>query len=389
MIPRTLATDIDELLAGFPVVSITGPRQSGKTTLARELHPEFQYVSLEDTDTRHLAKDDPRLFFTMYPKHTIIDEAQRVPELFSYLQGIVDAANEPGQFILTGSQNFLLLKSISQSLAGRVGLTYLLPLTYSEILKAGLQPDDLDEWLLRGGYPRLYSSRLSPNRFFDTYVSTYVERDVRGELGVRKLADFRRFLGLCAYRIGELTSDSSLATDARISTNTSGDWMSILEASFVTFRLQPYYRNFGKRLTKTPKLYFYDSGLAAHLLGLESVDDLRSNNAFRGHLFENMVVSEIVKEYYSRGKTPHVYYWRDSNQKEADLIIEKAGRIRYLVEIKASSTYDPHAFATLDSLGELMGCDASQKVLVYGGDDSFMTRHGRVIGVRQLHELVE
>lgn len=389
MIPRKLASTVRELFSGFPAVSLTGPRQSGKTTLVRNLFPDYRYVSLEDIDTRSLAEDDPRLFFQMYPNHTIIDEAQRVPSLFSYLQGIVDAVNEPGQFVLTGSQNFLLMKSISQSLAGRVGITHLLPLSYSELHDDGLAPRTVDDWLLRGGYPRLYSSALAPRHFFDAYVGTYVERDVREELGVRKLADFRRFLGLCAYRIGELTADSSIAADCRISAGTASDWLSVLEASFITFRLQPYYRNFGKRLTKTPKLYFYDTGLAAHLLELESVDDLRANRAFRGHLFENMVIAEIVKEFHAQGRTPHVYYWRDSNQKEADLIIEKAGQIRHLIEIKASSTYDPHAFATLDSLAELMGCDTEQKVLVYGGDDTFMTRHGRVIGVRQLHELVE
>nr|WP_236034565.1 DUF4143 domain-containing protein [Bifidobacterium saguinibicoloris] len=268
-------------------------------------------------------------------------------------------------------------------------MTHLLPLTYSELQAANLQPANVDEWLLHGGYPRLYSHDIAPGLFFDTYISTYVERDVREELGVRKLAEFRRFLALSAYRMGEVTADSSLAGDARISVNTAGDWMSILEASFITFRLQPYYRNFGKRLIKTPKLYFYDTGLAAHLLGLDDIDDIRANITFRGHLFENMVVAEVLKEHHARGKTPHVYYWRDSNRKVADLIIEKGGRIRYLVEIKASSTYAPHAFATLDSLAEIMGCDASQKILVYGGDDSFMTRHGRVIDVSRLHELVE
>ncbi|BDR52321.1 ATPase [Bombiscardovia nodaiensis] len=356
---RVIGPVLSQYMQWFPVVSLTGPRQSGKTTLTRQLFSNFEYVSLENPDVRQLALDDPRAFFARYRSHVIFDEAQRVPSLFSYLQEIVDETNEPGQFVLTGSQNFLLLKTISQSLAGRVGIAHLLPFSYAEASQSSQAPVSVDDYMFKGGYPRLYGSGVPSSDFFQAYIQTYLERDIRDDLGVRKIADFERYLSLCATRIGELFADSALAVEARISPATASDWLSLLEASFVAFRLQPYYRNFGKRLVKTPKLYFYDTGLACHLLGLTSSEDLLLNQPLRGHLFENLVVSELLKHYYNQGKRPQLYYWRDSNRKEIDLVIEHGGQIRYLVEVKASATYNPHAFATIDSLGDLMGVPPS------------------------------
>ena len=389
MIPRQLEATVNRLAKGLPVITITGPRQSGKTTLAREMFSDHEYVSLENPDNQQLATVDPHAFLNLHSGPTIFDEAQRIPTLFSYLQETVDRTNTPGQYVLTGSQNFLLLKSISQTLAGRVGVTYLLPLSYRELLNANLRPGSIEDFIVKGGYPRLYSSELIASDFYASYLRTYVERDVRDELGVRKIADFRKYLTLCATRIGNIFSDSTLASESKISANTASDWLSILESSFITFRLQPYYKNYGKRLVKTPKIYFHDTGLASHLLHVKSGEQLLRNGELRGRFFENLVVSEIVKQHYARGDEPQLYYWRDSNGKEIDLIIEQADRIRYAVEIKASRTRDVHAFDTMCSLAQDMGLEPEQRIVVYGGDEAVQTKLGRFIGLQHVNELVD
>lgn len=387
MIARALSDKLVEAAKSFPVISVTGPRQSGKSTLVQDIFQGYRYVSLEDADMRALAQDDPRSFLEHYGERLILDEAQRVPELFSYMQGVVDHRGTPGQYVISGSQNFLLMKNVSQSLAGRVAITHLLPLSYSELASAGLTPCCVDDFLYKGGYPRIYAWNIDPADFFPSYVAAYVERDVRAELGVRKLAEFGTFLSLCATRVGEILNIDGLANDCGISVDTAKNWLSVLEQSFVLFRLQPYYRNYGKRLIKSPKLYFYDTGLAANLLGIESSGQL-FDDPHRGSLYENAVVSEVVKGYYALGRQPKLFYWRDSSKNEIDLIVEKGGQPRRIIEVKSSATYRPDAFSVIDKLGDAMGVETGERFVVYGGSEAFETRHGSVIGLADLGRLV-
>ncbi|MDD6462168.1 MAG: ATP-binding protein [Bifidobacteriaceae bacterium] len=390
MIPRALTRELHLSASELPVIALTGPRQSGKTTLAKACFPDFEYVSMENPDTRRAFNDDPRYFLSRYHRHIIFDEAQRTPQLFSYLQQVVDETNEPGQFVLTGSQNFLLLDTISQTLAGRVAVRHLLPLSYSEVLASDAdteRPDSIEEWVFRGGYPRLYGgSTIRTVNFYEDYLRTYVERDVRKELGVRKLTDYTRFVKYAAHQCGKSYVASDFANECGVSRITVNDWMSILESSFVAFRMLPYYKNYGKRLVKMPKLYFYDTGLACNLQGIESPMQLRGGDAW-GNLFENAVVVEIIKQYYMHGREPRLYYWRDNRGMEIDFVIEKSGKPQYVIEVKASSTYDVHAWATIDKMADSMGVDTEHRLLVYSGADSFDTRHGRVLRLQDLASL--
>lgn len=375
MIPRQITTSLKRSLTQFPIVSLTGPRQSGKTTLLRNEFPNYSYVSLEDPDVRAFAQDDPRAFLTLYANHVIFDEVQRVPELFSYLQGQVDESGAAGQYILSGSQNFLLMDAISQSLAGRVALRQLPPFSYQEVKSADKQPKSIEAWVVRGGYPRLYDIEMSPEEYFPNYIQTYIDRDVRQELGVVKIPEFNRFVTLCATRIGNLVNIQSLAADCGINIRTAKNWLALLEQSFIIRLLRPYHRNYGKRLIKTPKLYFEDTGLACSLLGIDSPEDLLTSS-YRGALFENAVVCEFTKEMLSQGKVPDFYFWRDSAGREIDLIVDKAGVIKRAVEIKASSTYDPKSFSILDKLGDELGIPPNAREVVYSGDTSMETKHG-------------
>lgn len=388
MIPRAITPTLLRLFRQFPILTLTGTRQSGKTTLIREQFPEYDYVSLENPDVRDFATNDPRSFLARYNDHVIFDEAQRVPQLFSYLQGIVDERRQkPGQFVLSGSQNFLLMQGISQSLAGRAAVLHLMPLSHDELADADIRAgESMDAWIRKGGYPRIYDAGIDPVDYFPNYVATYVERDVREELGVRKLAQFRDFLVQCAIRVGEVVNYNAMASACGVDGKTIEEWLSMLESSFIVFRLHPYHKNFGKRLIKSPKLYFYDTGLASYLLDLESDDEVMMSK-YRGPLFENAVVSEIVKAYAIQGKPARLYYWRDASQKEIDLIIEKGGAIRYAVEVKASATYDAHAFTTISKLSDVMGLDTAQRVVVYGGDDSMETSFGRLLSIGDLPQL--
>ncbi|KAA8825981.1 ATP-binding protein [Bifidobacterium reuteri] len=387
MIPRELTAKLQSLAELFPAVTLTGPRQSGKSTLVRATFPNYRYVSLEDEDMREAALDDPRAFLSRYDNHVILDEVQRTPALFSYLQGVIDQHNAPGQYILSGSQNFLLMNRISQSLAGRVAVLHLLPLSYSELSAAHREPNTIDDFLLQGCYPRPVTLGIDPADFFPSYIKTYIDRDVRAELGIKKITEFNTFLTLCATRVGEVLNITSLANDCGISTDTARDWLSVLEASFITLRLHPYHKNYGKRLIKAPKLYFYDTGLAANLLGIESADQLFTSQN-RGNLYENAIVVEIIKRYQAIGREPKLFYWRDSNQKEVDLIIERGGRPQYAIEVKSSSTYRPKSFENLEDLAPLMGVDPQHRFIVYGGSEAIDTRHGHVIGINDVGRLV-
>ncbi|MGA7979961.1 MAG: ATP-binding protein, partial [Chromatiaceae bacterium] len=320
MIPRTLAAIAEELAGQYPVVTVTGPRQSGKTTLCRAVFRDKRYVNLESPDVREFARSDPRGFLASYADGAILDEIQRVPGLVSYLQPMVDERNEPGQFILTGSQQFEVMSAITQSLAGRTALLKLLPLSIEELSGAGIKPQ-IDRLLLSGFYPRLYDAGLDPTQALGDYVETYVERDVRQLTAIKDLALFERFVRLCAGRVGQLLNLQSLGNDVGISHTTARSWLTVLEASYVIFLLQPWHTNISKRQIKSPKLYFYDVGLAAYLLGAENELHV-SRHPLRGSLFENLVIIEALKYRYHRGKRNNLYFWRDAKGNEVDLLIE-------------------------------------------------------------------
>ena len=336
MIPRTAIPLLEEIRSGYPVITITGPRQSGKTTLARSVFSDKPYISLETPDAREFARSDPRGFMARWKNGAIIDEVQHVPELFSWIQTDVDAVGEMGRFILTGSQNFSLIANITQSLAGRSALVQLLPLSMAELSSAGSLPNALDEMILRGGYPALYSRKLNPARWLADYTMSYLERDVRQITQVQDLTTFQRFLRLCAGRTGQLLNMSSLAQDAGISQSTCKSWISILQASYIIFLLPPHHRNLGKRLVKMPKLYFQDTGLAASLMGIQTAQQL-TIHPLRGALFETLIVGEHLKSRFNQGFPSNLYFWRDNVGLEVDLLLDEPEGL-VPIEIKSSST---------------------------------------------------
>jgi predicted AAA+ superfamily ATPase len=363
MLKRQLFQKASELLSKFPVVAINGPRQSGKTTFARDLCPGYQYVNLELPDERQFALEDPRGFLNNYKGGVIIDEAQYAPQLFSYLQAVTDERKQNGEYLLTGSQNFLLSQHIAQSLAGRVALLTLLPFSFAELKGSAYQPGDFSEYLFRGGYPRIYEQDISPIDFYPNYLQTYIERDVRQMLNIRDLAAFQKFIQLLAGRTGQLLNQNNLANELGLSNKTIEPWLSVLEASFIIYRLQPYYQNFNKRLVKTPKLYFYDTGLAAYLLGIRKVEDFKVHFA-QGALFENLVINEFLKNGFNKGERQQCYFWRDAKQHEVDLVIDK-GMNREAYEIKIAQTIGPDFLKQLQYYLQL---DPTAKAgLIYGG----------------------
>lgn len=381
MIPRTLSRTLLRLAKGFPVVVVTGPRQSGKTTLVRDTFPDKPYVSLENPDTRQFAAEDGRRFLAAYPDGAIFDEVQRVPGLLSYLQGAADESRAPGKYILTGSQNFTLAHSISQSLAGRAGMAQLLPLSAAELDRAGLLAPNPDEWLYEGGYPAIRVSETTPGDWFASYVTTYLERDVRDLTAVRDLVTFQRFLRLCAARTGQLLNLSSLAVDCGISQSTATAWLSILETSYILFRLAPHFANFGKRLIKAPKLYFHDTGLAAFLLGIQSPAQL-STHAARPALFETMVVGEFLRARWNRGEPSNLYFWRDSTGTEVDLLLDEAGLL-HPVEIKSGQTIASDMLKGLQKWRAIARTPIGQPWLVFGGDGEYSRQDVMVMGWRE------
>ena len=368
MIPRNITPYIERLITKFPVLAITGPRQSGKTTLLRHLFKDYKYVSLENPETRAFAQEDPKGFLETYPEKVIFDEAQRVPDLFSYLQEIVDQANLEGQFILSGSQNFLLLEKITQSLAGRVALLKLLPFSFGELKEQNLLAQNWSEAAYTGFYPRIYDKQILPADFYPNYVETYVERDVRNLINVQDLTLFRNFVKLCAGRIGQILNVSSLANDCGISQPTAQAWLSILESSFIVYTLPPYYRNFNKRIIKSRKLYFYDTGLAAFQLGISSAGQLNTHY-LKGGLFENMIIAELLKQSFNQGIRADLYYWRDSNGNELDCLVEKSGQLE-IIELKAGKTISTDYFKHLDYFKKIAGELITKSYLVYGGDQN-------------------
>jgi hypothetical protein len=324
------------LLSKFPLLAITGPRQSGKTTFARRLKPDYTYVNLELPETRNFAKADPLGFLRSYQNGVILDEVQWVPELFSYLQVLTDERNIVGEYILTGSQNFLLSNQITQSLAGRVALLNLLPFSMHE-LSPHMNISSWEELVVNGGYPRKYQFDIAPNDYYPNYIQTYIERDVRQILNVMDLGNFQKFLQLLAGRVGQIFNQSNFSNELGIDQKTVNAWLSVLETSFIAFRLPSYYRNFNKRILKSSKVYFYDTGVACSLLGIKKTEDMNVHFA-RSPLFENMIILELMKKELNIGNKPSLYYWRDNHQNEIDLLQEKDGQLT-AIEIKSSETY--------------------------------------------------
>ena len=389
-IPREAQAAAQRLGAAFPVLAITGPRQSGKTTLARQVFAGKPYVTLEDPDQRAFAEADARAFLAQFPHGAILDEAQRCPPLFSYLQGIVDVRGTAGQFVLTGSQQFGLMSRITQSLAGRAGLLQLLPLSLAELAGAGQMPRTLAQALWLGGYPAIHARSVAPTDWLPNYVATYVERDVRQLLGVRNLGLFQRFLRLCAARTGQLVNLSALASDCGITHVTARQWLTVLEASYMVRLLAPYHVNFGKRLVKTPKLYFLDTALAAWLLGVRDAATL-ATHAQRGALFESFVVCEILKHEFNAGRNPELWFWRDNAGHEVDLLLPAGPHEQHLqpVEIKSGQTYASDWPTAARRWQALAGELALPPIIVYGGDASFEREGCRVISWRQLAHAAE
>jgi predicted AAA+ superfamily ATPase len=384
-VTRSAGATLARLQRGFPVIGITGPRQAGKTTLARISFPDKPYVTLEDPDQLDFAQTDPRRFLERFPDGAILDEVQRCPDLFSYLQGIVDRHQVMGEFVLTGSQQFGFRERIAQSLAGRIAVLHLLPFSSEELRRYGDPARTLDSEMFRGFYPPVHDRLVSPADWYASYVQTYVERDVQQVLRVKDTNDFRLLLRLCAGRAGQLLNLSSIGNDAGVSHNTIREWLSVLEASYITFRLPPHHRNFSKRLIKSPKLYFFDIGLLCWLLGIRS-DEQLATHALRGAVFENYVIAELAKQYYSNGELPPFYFWRDQSGLEIDLIIERAGKLQP-VEIKSGQTLTSDFFKGLNRWKTLAGKEACDPALVYGGNEKQERTGVRVLGWQHLGTL--
>jgi predicted AAA+ superfamily ATPase len=338
MILRTLQTELQTQLREYPLVTVLGPRQSGKTTLVRMALPDYAYVSLEDPENRLIAGEDPRAFLNAYPGNTIFDEVQRAPHLLSYLQGIVDDENRNGRFILTGSHQLELRAAITQSLAGRTGILHLLPLSIAELASANIRYASFEEYAFNGFLPRIYDQQQRPRTAYANYYQTYVERDVRQLIKLKDASLFEKFIKLLAGRIGQIMNHQSLANDVGVDGKTIKEWLSILEASFIVFKLPPYFENFGKRVIKSPKYYFTEPGLLVYLLDIEKPQQI-SRDPLMGSLFENLVVVEALKARYNRGLTANLYFYRDSHGNEIDLL-HKSGRRMIGMEIKAAATWN-------------------------------------------------
>jgi len=364
VIKRQINQELIDLAAAYRIVTITGPRQTGKTTLVRTAFPTYTYVSLEDPDVRALATNDPRAFLALYSRPVIFDEIQRVPMLLSYIQTIVDNDAAKGQFILTGSHQLELSEAITQSLAGRTALLTLYPLSFAETPEASAL--SVDEHLYRGFLPAVHAENLNPTRFYRNYFQTYVERDVRKMLQVKDLVQFENFMRLCAGRVGQLLNASSIATEVGVSVHTIQNWFSILEASYLVIRLPPYHANLGKRLIKTPKLYFTDVGLATYLLGVESIEHIQ-HHPIRGSLFENMVIMELIKARTNKGLDPNLFFYRDANGNEIDVLFRR-GTDAYPIEIKSAMTYQSGFRKGLDYYRHIDPRGFKRGFVIYAGD---------------------
>jgi len=383
MIKRVITKEIKLLAKEFPVVAILGPRQSGKTTIAKHIFSKHKYVSMEDLDTRDFAVNDPRSFFKKYNNNVIIDEAQRVPELFSYLQTHVDEQKQNGSFVLTGSHNYLLMEKISQSLAGRVGLSTLLPLSIEELAGNEL---DVSSIIFRGFYPRVIDQAIRPYSFFSSYIGTYLERDIRLIQNIVDYNLFVKFLKLIAGRAGQILNMGTIAADAGISSKTAENWLSILETSYIIYRLRPFAKNYNKRIVKHPKLYFYDTGLLCHLLEIKKAVELDSHY-LRGGIFENFIISDVIKHSFNSGQIPNVFFWKDNHDNEIDLIVESGTEIK-AIEIKSGQTINSDY---LKNLKYLLKQKEEEKIirpfLIYGGDSEQEREGVKILSWKSLEKI--
>jgi len=382
MISRIAEAELINLSQQYKAIAVIGPRQSGKTTLVKLVFPDKPYVNLENPDMRNFASEDPKAFLDQFSKGAILDEVQRTPELFSYLQQVLDENDQTAQFILTGSNNFLLQQSIIQSLAGRVGYLNLLPFSLSEI--KNLVPTKIHELLFKGFYPPLYDKPFEIQKWLSNYISTYIERDVRQLRSIENLVVFEKFLKLCAGRVGQLLNKNTLAMETGVDSKTIESWIGVLEASFIIFRLQPHHKNFNKRVVKMPKLYFYDVGLASALLGVQKAKQLEFH-PFKGNLFENMVVVELLKQRLNKGKLNNLYFWRNSKGNEIDIIIDNFDEL-IPIEIKSGKTITKDYFKGLDYWNNLTGFTGGR--VIYGGSQYQKRSHGvEVIPFASLAEI--
>ncbi len=377
MIKRVAEAELRRFAKEFKVVVVNGPRQSGKTTVVQKTFPRKPYVLMEDPDVRAFASEDPRRFLGQYEKGAIFDEVQRVPSIISYLQGIVDSREEMGQFILTGSSNFLLMESISQSLAGRAGYLDLLPFSFDEIKSASGIQSVADELIIKGAYPPIYDRKPRIDRWYNSYIATYIERDIRQLINLKDILSFQKFMGLCAANTGQLLNMNRIGTDCGVHHNTIKAWMGILHASYIIFFLPPHHSNFRKRLVKSPKLYFYDTGLVSRLLGIQSQEQLVSH-PLRGMLFENLIVSELLKARYNQGLKSNLYFWRNSTGVEIDVIVDH-GKTLFPVEIKSGETVNSDWFRNMALWNDFAGKVAEPGVLIYGGNRYERRKDAKVI----------
>lgn len=386
MFKRSLTPYIQKLATKYPVVTLLGPRQSGKTTLVKAAFPKKVYVNMEDAEHRSLATLDPKSFMEAYPEGAILDEIQRTPHLLSYIQVIVDQSDQKGLFILTGSHQTELHSAVSQSLAGRTSILRLLPLSLEEIRLAHI-PDPIEEVILKGGYPKIYKEHLPLSNAYSSYFQTYVERDVRQILQVKDIIQFERFIKLTASRIGQLVNYASLASDVGVSAVTIKEWVSVLEATYILVRLEPYFENFGKRMIKSPKIYFADTGLACYLLGIESVDQLIKDPLY-GNLFENWVVIELMKARYNQALDPRLYFYRDVAGREVDLLFQKGSHL-VPIEIKSSKTFSPAFLEGLKYFHAQTPQKAEDGALIYAGKQTQKLGNFQVVTAENCAQLMK
>jgi uncharacterized protein len=386
-INRELVYSLERLVSKFPILVVTGPRQSGKTTLLKHLFPDYQYVTLENHDIRQRAIDDPNGFLNTYSNKVIFDEVQQAPQIFSYLQTKVDKDQIMGQYILSGSQNFQLLENITQSLAGRVALFKLLPFTFNELEKENLLAQNWHKTAFSGFYPALFDRNIEPYDFYTNYVETYIERDVRQLINIRDLRQFRLFLKYCAGHAGQMLNLQKIANEVGISQPTAQSWLSVLETSYLVFTVAPYYRNFNKRLVKTPRLYFYDTGLICFLLEMKRPTDLETYYQ-RGAIFENLLIANLIKHQYHNYQKTDLYFWRDSQDLEVDLLFENSSELR-IAEIKSSETVNSSFFTNMQKFSKNVENQTIKSYLLYGGAENFEYSNVKVIAWNQVTQFLD